>query len=244
MRSGQDVGKGHRLFRDRQRRRQMRQNLPAKRPAAGGYRLPLAGAIPVDHPGKAVLFGQGTNLLALAHHLQPRTLPGEDFHRVPDVLPHLHGVAPRLQHVAISVPGGAGVVKGCEVEKGYRQMEALPLPRRKQLTLLKGAENLPRISQLALGQDQIGLGDGLARRLALVFHVHGEGNAAACRLPGSCEGKGGVAQAEAKGKEHLPRGKGFKIPVAHIDVLLIGVGGAMAKGSRGGVVVIVPGNGI
>ena len=151
VRSGQDVGKGDRPRRSRQRCRQMRQNLPAKRPAAGGYRLPLAGAIPVDHPGKAVLFGQGTNLFALAHHLQLRPLPGEDFHRVPDVLPHLHGVAPRLQHVAISVPGGAGVVKGREVGKGYRQIKALPLPRRQELALLEGAEDLPGISQLALG---------------------------------------------------------------------------------------------
>ena len=146
--------------------------------------------------------------------------------------------------MAISVPGGAGVVKGREVEKGYRQMEALPLPRHKQLTLLKGAENLPRISQLTLGQDQIGLGDGLARRLALIFHIHGKLDFTACRLSGAFHRKSSIAHAKSERKEHLLRGKGFKVPVAHIDVLLIGVGGVVSKGSRGWVIAIVPGNGI
>ena len=101
------------------------------------------------------------------------------------------------------------------------------------------------LPQFALGRFHVGLHHFFARAAAGVLHQGGHYHVVPTEGHALClHREGGVAQAKPKGELHRVRGKSFKVPVPHIDVLGVAVEFQPQKVLGAGIILIPVGYGV
>ena len=215
--------------------------------------LNLAGAVRIFrsrfHPEKTFLRGR-----CLRQPLRHRQL----FHRKSFLSVHRHRsqlthagsrpdpVGSRLQHITGPFSRHSQIIVGRHGVHRELHRHFSRLSRRQKRCLRKSCQLPPGSSQLSLWRLHIHLHHfpaGVFGSRILHLNRHGQLSVTADGSQGPYP-EAGVGKSVSKGELHLFRTEGFKIPVAHINVLLMDIFPAAAVIGVGRIILQLPGNGV